>query len=516
MTFEQLTLKPLNNGAAPWPWRRVHPYSGRSYFFAFGLIAAATAIGVPWVLMLGAKGLPLVYFASIVGAGVWLGTRPALFAAVLAFASYEFLLIEPRHASHIFTYDIIVQATFLIVALLVGWLAGRLSDHARHSGNRLRDLTLLFEASRDLSGAVDPTDAAQRVVYHLERAGCTAALWVAGPRGMQMAAASESVCLVGDLAGEPAPRFLDPTWVDEIGEHQMALRLETGTRALGGVVIWLQTGKAAVNPDQRWIAALLDLGASAIDRARLIREIAETRVVAKREKLRTALLSSLSHDLRTPISSILASATALKEYEDCFDAATRGELLDTIRDESERLNRYIANLLEMTRLESGELHERRALIDPGEAMAAAVKRLDRKLNNHRLSRKFNTGGLRVDVDPVLFEQALVNVLENAIAHAPEDSTITLRIQPSRKDMLLLIEDEGPGISPDNIERIFHKFFRAQEDRRATPGVGLGLSVTRGLIESFGGSIYAVSPAMNGKGARMVIRLPAHPALEHAE
>jgi two-component system sensor histidine kinase KdpD len=304
--------------------------------------------------------------------------------------------------------------------------------------------------------------------------------------------------------------------VDEIGGMRQRLRLQTADRVLGGLVILPTPDEQAPRPDQHWIRTLLELGAVAIDRARLMTEIADTRIVAEKEGLRTALLSSLSHDLRTPIATILASATSLQEHDESFDRATRLDLLRTIQDQSERLNRYVLNLLEMTRLESGALQLNCALIDPGEAMASSLKHLEHQLSAHRLVRAFNAAGRRIYVDPVLIEQALINVIENAIGHAPPGSAIRVKIRPSDEQIVLSVEDEGLGIPPGEIDRVFDKFFSGRSDRRRAAGVGLGLSVTRGLIESFGGSVQAVSPIANERGTRIDIRLPAHPALETTE
>lgn len=484
------------------------------FAWAFLLILAPTLVGLVWITTLGTRNLSLLFFVGILYAGIRHGMWPALFAALLAFFSYNFFLVEPRFSFHIAPADILAFTTFLIGALLVGGLAGRLSDRAREAKLGLLNVTSLFEASRDLSGAIDPSSAAERLLRHLENGGCRAAIWIADSNRLLVRACSPH--LAADDIGEADTRFLDADWVDEVTNTRRRLRLQTGDRVLGGVAIWPMPNESAIRPDQNWIQALLELGVVAIDRARLMTEIADTRIVAEKEGLRTALLSSLSHDLRTPISTILASATSLQEHDENFDAATRLDLLSTIQDESERLNRYVLNLLEMTRLESGALQLKCALIDPGEAMASSLKHLERQFGGHRLVRMFDTTGQRIDVDPVLIEQALVNVLENAIEHAPLDSTILARTDIVGNHVILSVEDEGPGIPDGEIDRVFDKFFRGRSDRRRASGVGLGLSVTRGLIESFGGTVQAVSPITNDRGTRIDIRLPAHPALATTE
>lgn len=499
------------------PWLEIvaPPRPGfRDFASALLTILVPTVVGLIWVETLGARNLSLLFLVGILYVGVRHGMWPALFAALLAFFSYNFFLVAPRFALHIAPADILAFTTFLIGALLVGGLAGRLSDRAREAKLGLRSITSLFEASRDLSGAIDPSAAAERLLWHLESAGCRAAIWGVGADGLLVCARSSD--LPPDCIGQSEVRFLAPDWVDETGTARKRLRLQTGDRVIGGVVIWPLPDEPVVRPDQHWIQILLELGAVAIDRARLMAEIADTRIIAEKEGLRTALLSSLSHDLRTPIATILASASSLQEHDENFDAATRLDLLGTIQDQSERLNRYVLNLLEMTRLESGALQLNCALIDPGEAMASSLRHLERQLGDHRLARAFDNAGQRIYVDPVLIEQALVNVIENAIEHAPSGSMIAVKVGIHTEHVVLSVEDEGPGIPAGEIDRVFDKFFRGRSDRRRASGVGLGLSVTRGLIESFGGTVQAVSPIVDYHGTRIDIRLPAHPALETTE
>nr|WP_239537670.1 ATP-binding protein [Dyella mobilis] len=499
------------------PWLEVaapHMPSFRDFAWAFLTILVPTLVGLIWVERLGARNLSLLFLVGILYAGVRHGMWPALFAALLAFFSYNFFLVAPRFTLHMAPADILAFTTFLIVALLVGGLAGRLSDRAREAKLGLHNITSLFEASRDLSGAIDPAVAAARLLRHLEKAGCRAAIWIADEGDLCVYVRSHDLS-IGSI-DKAQMCFLAPDWVDEIGAVRKRLRLRTGDRVLGGVAIWPLPHEPAVRPDQHWIQALLELGAVAIDRARLMTEIADASIIAEKEGLRTALLSSLSHDLRTPIATILASASSLQEHDGNFDAATRLDLLGTIQDQSERLNRYVLNLLEMTRLESGALQLNCALIDPGEAMASSLKHLERQLSEHRLVRAFDNARQRIYVDPVLIEQALVNVIENAIEHAPSDSTIVVKVWTNAEHVVLSVEDEGPGIPPGEIDQVFDKFFRGRSDRRGASGVGLGLSVTRGLIESFGGTVEAVSPVAGNRGTRVDIRLPAHPALETIE
>lgn len=487
--------------------------AARDYVIAVAVIALTTLIGFAWIGIPDPRNLSLLFLAAVLGIGAWLGMRPALWSAVLAFLAYNFFLVEPRLSLTFALADLLALSMFLVTALLVGGLAGRLSDRARAATNRLRDLTLLFEASRDLSSALTPEDAAQRLLKHFERAGAAAAVWFSSEEELRLV--SRSRWKDDDVKPLLASveSFLASDWTDEADPDRLILRLEVGERRLGAVALWPMPGEARFGSDRRSLQALLELGAVAIDRARLAGEVAEATVIAEKEGLRTALLSSLSHDLRTPISTILASATGLLDHGSRFDQDTQRELIETIQDETERLNRYVSNLLEMTRLESGALQLRIALIDPAEAVMSALGGVDHRLKGRKVSRKFEGDGQRVLVDPVLIEQALVNVLENAISHTPPTARINVTIAALDGRVIISVEDNGPGIARDDLQRVFDKFFRGRSDRGQGAGVGLGLSVSRGLIEAFGGDVRAISPLPTGPGTRIEFALPAQPALE---
>jgi two-component system sensor histidine kinase KdpD len=498
----------------------VHPFaeprktSWVSYGLAIAAIAVATVVGAYWVTMPDPRNLSLLFFAAVLGVGLWLGLRPALCAALLAFFSYNFFLIEPRFRLHFAPADFLAFVSFLIGALIVGGLSGRLSDRARDATDRLRDLSVLFQASRELSDTVEQSDAARRLARRLEDTGCDVAIWLQEHQATALIAASPGAMRRAADTQAEIVALLNSDRLDDVQSERWLIRLEASERTIGALAIWPGANEPKIRIDRRWIDAVLELGAIAIDRARLINEVAQTTIVAEKEGLRTALLSSLSHDLRTPLSTILASATALQAQGDSFDDATKHEMLETIQDESNRLNRYVANLLEMTRLESGALQVRSVLIDPSEALSSAIDRMASRLKDRRLLRTFEAHG-RILVDPVLLEQALINVLENAAVYSPPGSTLALTTAQEHDQIVLAVEDEGPGIAAEDLERIFDKFFRGRSDRRQGAGVGLGLSVARGLVEAFGGTIRAV-PGARGRGARMEIRLRAYPVLEPVE
>ncbi|MEO7026111.1 MAG: ATP-binding protein, partial [Caulobacteraceae bacterium] len=262
--------------------------------------------------------------------------------------------------------------------------------------------------------------------------------------------------------------------------------------------------------EQRLLSALLDQGAVALERAGLMTATVENEALRRSDKLRGALFNSISHDLRTPLSTVLGAATTLIDYGATLPAATRADLLDSIREEAERLNRYVGNLLDMTRLEGGALRTRSEWTDARDVLAGAIQRVARRLGKRPLQRDFPVELTTIQIDPGLLEQALVNILENAIAYSPAGLPIETAVYEDRANVVISIEDEGPGIPKMELERIFESFRRLQEPsdrgRGGREAAGLGLSIAKGFVEAMGGRIAAASPIHGDRGTRVLISL----------
>jgi len=269
--------------------------------------------------------------------------------------------------------------------------------------------------------------------------------------------------------------------------------------------------KTLLTPDQRRLLdSLSDQTALAIERLHLAGAMDQARVAAETEKLRTALLTSISHDLRTPLASILGSASSLKQYRGQLSEADQAELLGTIRDEAERLNRFIANLLDMTRLESGALALNLEPTDLGDVVGSVLRRAS--LKQHKISLDLQDSLPMPRLDPVLFEQVLFNILDNAAKYAPPDSTITLRARAVDGAITIQVLDEGPGLPEGDRERVFDKFYRVRAADKKRAGTGLGLAIARGFMEAMGGTIAAANRS-DGSGAVFTLTIPVSPAVE---
>jgi len=370
-------------------------------------------------------------------------------------------------------------------------------------------------ASRRLSGAATQDTAAVTLAEQTSAAAGGRAV-VLLPRGETLAVVAGAPEAVELTTGE----MTAARWSWEKGEPAGA---GTGTlpqmkwtfRPLVGVngragVAGVEMGPRAGLDEDRLVGAMLDQGAVALERAELATANIENEALRRSDRLRAALLNSISHDLRTPLATVLGAASTLIDYGKTLKPVVRSDLLVSIHEEAERLNRYVGDLLDMTRLEGGALNPRADLTDVRDVLGNAIKRVERRLGERPLKRDFPASLGDVRLDPGLLEQAVVNILENAIAYSPDGLPIEVAVYEDRDNVVISIEDEGPGIPKAEVERIFEKFRRLDEPSDRTKadrkGAGLGLSIARGFIEAMGVRIAAASPIHGARGTRMLISL----------
>ncbi|MEH2509393.1 K+-sensing histidine kinase KdpD [Nitrobacteraceae bacterium AZCC 1564] len=239
---------------------------------------------------------------------------------------------------------------------------------------------------------------------------------------------------------------------------------------------------------------------------RLVEDIDHVKRMVETDRLRSALLTSISHDLKTPLSSVLGSASTLRDLSTRLTDAEKGDLLATIIDESERLNRFIANLLDMTKLESGAIVPNAAPHDLSEVVGSALRRASKILIHHRVELALPAELPMLQLDAVLFEQVLFNLLDNAAKYAPAGSLIQIQGWREENSVSLQILDEGDGIPADELENVFDKFYRVQKGDHVRPGTGLGLAISRGFVEAMHGTISAANRT-DRTGAIIMIKLP---------
>jgi two-component system sensor histidine kinase KdpD len=500
------------------------------YLWAVAAIAVATAVA--WALrgLIADESLSMVFLSAVLVSCVVHGRNVGIVAAILAFLPYNILFLEPRFTlSFAPVSDTVTIAVFLAVALLTGGLAGRVRDQGMATAARASTMTVLFHASRVLATSSDRTEIAAMLAEEVARATRGVAhVFVRTGEGIAWAGSATSSrddsgesCIRGEREPDAdVIAFAEHVWT-RIGSSEGGVPfapfdarfatypLGTMREPIGLLVCQHSAGARKLPTDEETIPILCELGAIAMERAYLVQEMTKAQVLAESDRLRTALLSSISHDFRTPLSGILASVTALIEQGEHFSAQTARELLGDIRDQAERTNRYVANLLDMIKLEAGAISVKLEPTDAIDIISAAARRCEGSA-----ARGLTRGWLRsipdksclVEADPVLLEQAIYNVLDNAMLYSPPGSSVEVSLHASLHIAEIVIVDQGPGIAPEDLERVFDKFYRVSTNHPAAQGTGLGLSISRGLVEAMGGTVRATSPVKDGRGTAVHICL----------
>ena len=485
--------------------------------YVVALLAVAAALGIGLLLkpQFGLENVDLVLLAAIVGVAVRYGLWPSMFATVCASLSYNFFFLPP-----IYTFTIIEPTNiaafllFTIVALIASSLAGRGQHQTTAAHERIRSVESLYAFSRKLAGAGALDDVLWATAYQIAsmlKVRVVLLLPDGGSIALKGGYPPEDTLDEGDLAAarwvwennRPAGRDSDTL----PGAKWLFLPMRTGRGAVGILGITRDdTGVLLRSEQRRLLDALADQGALAIERVHLVEDIDRVKRTAETDRLRSALLTSISHDLKTPLAAVLGAASALRDLAGSLDNASKSELLATIIDESERLNRFIANLLDMTKLESGAIVPNAAPHAVGEIVDGALRRAGKILARHRVEVDLRPGLPMIAVDAVLFEQALFNLLDNAAKYAPAGTTVTIRGWRDEAGVRLQVLDEGDGIPEGDLERIFDKFYRAQKGDQVRAGTGLGLAISRGFVEALRGKITAANRA-DRTGASFTITLP---------
>jgi two-component system, OmpR family, sensor histidine kinase KdpD len=489
-----------------------------SYLAAVGAVSAALIGAQLLQPFVGLESVDLLFLTAIVGVAVRFGLWPSILASVVASLCYNFFFMPPLYT---FTIgdprNVSAFAFFLIVAIVVSNVAARARILAVTAIGRARTTESLYAFSRKLAGVGTLDDVLWAAAYQtalMLKARVVLLLPVDGSVAVRAGYPPEDALDSADLAAakwawtnnRPAGRGSDTL----PGAKRLFLPMRTGRGAIGIVGIDSDKQGPLLTPDERRLLdALLDQTALAIERVHLVDDMDRVQRAVETERLRSALLTSLSHDLRTPLAAVIGTAVTLRDVSSKLTEPEKAELLATIIDESERLNRFIANLLDMTKLESGAVVAKTALHDVSELVGGALRRASKILAQHHVELELASELPMLALDPVLFEQVLFNLLDNAAKYAPGDTTIRIVGRRENDEVCIQVLDEGEGIPPDDLELIFDKFYRAQKIDRVRAGTGLGLAISRGFVESMRGAISAANRA-DRSGAVFTIRLPIPP------
>lgn len=507
----------------PFPFR-VGAIDLRAFIFSMAAVAGAAGAGLllwPWI---GANNIALVFLTAVVGIAVRFGLWPSLAASTVSSLCYNFFFTAPYYT---FTIDepanIISVVFFTIVAIVVSNVAAYARVQTIAAIERARTTELLYTFSRKLAGTGTLDDVLWATAYQTALM-LNVRVMLLLPKGDEIVVKAgyppEDQLEDADLAAarwawrQDGPAGHDCEVLPEA--KRLFLPMRTGRGVVGVVGIDGDRAEPLLSAaERRLLEALINQSALAIERVHLVEDMERVKRTIETERLRSALLTSISHDLKTPLAAVLGAAGTLRDLAGKLNDEQKTDLLATVIDESERLNRFIANLLDMTKLEAGAVVPNIARHDLHEIIGSVLRRAKTMLALHKVALNLADSLPMLDLDAVLFEQVLFNLLDNAAKYAATGTTITVMTKRDGEFVLLQVLDEGDGIPAADLDHIFDKFYRAQKGDRVRAGTGLGLAISRGFVEAMRGTIAAANRP-DRTGAVFSVRLPVPSASERLE
>jgi len=501
------------------PRRTTALFNGRMLAYAIGAPVIATLLAELLDRFVAVEDLQALFLIAVVVASAFGGLAAALIACVLCFLCYNFFFLPPRFSLTVYSVaDVRSLFSFLIVGTAVGLLSGRLQRQAFDARTNTLRTAMLFDFTRRLASAVNEHDlqeAAATGIQEILHTRCLIIpsdkeghLWMTAAqknrvnfRETELAAASWSL-QHHEMAGAGTKTLPASSW--------FFLPIIAGQQAAGVIALEERDGGNDLNDEERRLLYSLQAQlTTAWERFQLLKFAADAKVQRTAEGLRSALLASVSHDLRTPLVSVIGSLTAIRELAGQLNDQDHSNLVTTALDEAERLNRLIQNLLDATRLSQGGMTLNLTTVYVDDTIHSAMQRLPAG-DQSRIRFEAPTTLLPARADRALLEQTLVNILENALKYSPKDKQVTVTAEDRGGRVFIQVMDEGPGIESADRTRVFDFFYRAKQSDSAVAGSGLGLAICKGFVEAMGGTINA-QPGNQGGGTTFVIELPVDEA-----
>lgn len=491
-----------------------------SYLWAAVLVGLTTLLCAGIAPLFHPTNLVMVYLATVVGVALRFGRGPSILATVLGVAAFDLFFVAPFGTFAVSDSQYVVTfGVMLVTGLVISELTARVQSHSAAAREREARTAALLSLSKELT-SLATRDAVATTARQTIAEALDADVWILAPP------VEGNFVLLG--AGDPPPQRDDGVirWV-----FQHRRNAGAGTDTLPGTpTTWLPllvtegiVGALGIRPKQLdaqltsrqfdLLQAIAGQLAGALERCALAREAESVRLQVETERLRNALLSAVSHDLRTPLATITGAASLLVEGTERLAASHQKELAESILDEADRLNRLVANLLDMTRLEAGAIPLQRELQPIDEVVGVVLARFDRYLREHPVVADLPDDLPPVAIDGLLIQEVLANLLDNALKFSPPGSPIEIRSRREGSSLIVEVADHGPGIPPNELQRIFEKFHRVEGQPRG--GTGIGLAICRGIVELHGGTISAANRSTGGAVFRFTLpltaaRLDSHP------
>jgi two-component system sensor histidine kinase KdpD len=513
-------------------WLRAHRASG--YVVALGLTGIVTGAIAAIQQIADVANISMLYLLAVMASAIAFGSGPAILASIAAFFAFDFFFIDPRHR---FTVsepeEWVALGLLLATGIITGQLAAALRNRAREAGRREREAVVLYDFVRLMTGPnlqESLAAVAERLRQELAlaaviidlRGEMAAGLWAETGEQAALGLARASgtapkLLLGGGAAPTPEHRGLPGRWIRVLPPHlpgrpgraadrlhEVPVHLRDGMVGLISLVRHPEAPPFAA-PDDRLLSAVASQLAIAIERTRLREEAAEAEILRRTDELKTALLNTVSHDLRTPLSSIIASAGSLLQQDVQWTEDERRDFARAIEEEGERLNRLVGNLLDLSRIQAGSLVPQRGWYDLSALVDDVLGRLRSVTSRHRTTTRVEEELPPVSLDYVEIDEVLTNLIENAVKYAPAGSEIAIRATREDDEVRVEVADRGPGIPAEALPRLFEPFYRVRREGQTARGTGLGLAVAKGLVEAHGGHIWVENRTEGG--ASFVFTLP---------
>ncbi|MCC7119107.1 MAG: sensor histidine kinase KdpD [Anaerolineales bacterium] len=492
-------------------WKLHSPIS--RYAWSVVLVVIATIIGYIFGGRIESTNRVMMYMLAVVVAAIYLGRGPAILASLLGVLAFDFLFIAPHFSFAVSdTQYIITFIALFLVGVVISQLTARASEQAEAARQREAETAELYDLSRDLASSADIESVLSQFKKHVEQTfERTVAILLPNENVLEVKTSSDALKLsaeeiaVADWAyrhAEPAGRHTNTLPAAQL--RYLPLKTAQGVVGVLGVGK-LNTSDVDLPPaKRRLVESFANQGAQAIERALLAEQTRQLALLQSAEKLQTTLLNSISHDLRTPLVAITGALTALDENYVGLDESARSALIENARGEADRLNRLVGNLLNMTRIESGGIKLHLEPSDVQDLIGTAIEQIGWRISQRQVKINIPSDFPLVQMDFTLMAQAIVNLLENAVKYSPENSVIEVTASLADSNARLKISDRGVGIPPQDLIRVFDKFFRVQRPEKVG-GTGLGLSISKGIVEAHGGTIRALN--REGGGTVVEIELP---------
>jgi len=482
------------------------------YLAGIALVIIVTFLGALAGTAVAPANIIIFYLLIVVMTALWWGRGPAATVSFLSILAFDYFFVSPRLSFAVADFQYVFTFIgFLIVGLVISALTSQTRRQAIKAQEKEAQATMLYRLSKDLSATDSGDEALRTIRTNVEQIfNCHSAIFLPAGQGIELSSfdlkfpVEEHEKTIAEWVlknGKEAGRGTDT--LPAAKAYYLPLKTSQGVSGVLGV--FFKKEKEGLDArENNLLNALASQTAVAIERIKLFELSRQMELARETEKLQTALLNSISHDLRTPLVSIVGALSSLLQDSASFDAQMRKELLSGAYEEAGSLNRLVGNLLDMTRVEAGTLKINAKLCDLHDLVGASLHVLKDKLEKREVRINIAPDMPEVAMDFTLMLRVFVNLVDNAVKYSNPDMPIEITAELSKNEVMIKVKDQGFGIPEEDLTRIFDKFYRAVKPRQVT-GTGLGLSICKGIVEAHGGRIFAENNS--DKGATLIVSLP---------